>query len=230
MSLLGHYETVPVRGTHRKAKIYISSLLKHILVSLAIAFVPFAILLSTRPTPEEVREAFLDPWFLGFTLVILLIALMVFWTNRRLARDARRMVAGELVARTGVLWAIGQGGSRRYPGPWRLVIDTQDAAGNPLRNEIYDISEELYRKHMAKRAPGGRGYAWLVELAVLPVPEGGQEFTQPSLPTAGEADTPLDPMGFGEMPVSRAVVADIFYLEQQPYGCSIDDRALFPHR
>ena len=199
MSLLGHYETVPVRGTHRKAKIYISSLLKHILVSLAIAFVPFAILLSTRPTPEEVREAFLDPWFLGFTLVILLIALMVFWTNRRLARDARRMVAGELVARTGVLWTIGQCGGR-HPGPWRLVIETQDAVGNPLRNEIYNISEELYKRHMEKYAEGGRSYAWLVELAVLP-PLGVPEFTEPPFPSPREA--PSDPMGFGEMPVSR---------------------------
>ena len=242
MKLFGHFETVPVRGTERKATVYVSSLLKDILISLTIAAVPFAIFFSGRSAPEKVPEGlpdpwFLefiedlhDPWFLGFTLVLFLVSLMVFWGNRLFAKDVRRMVAGELVARTGVLWAIGQGGSRRYPGPWRLVIDTQDAAGNTLRNEIYDISEELYRKHMAKRAPGGRGYAWLVELAVLPVPEGGQEFTQPSLPTAGEADTPLDPMGFGEMPVSRAVVADIFYLEQQPYGCSIDDRALFPHR
>ncbi len=225
MSLLGHYETVPVRGTHRKAKIYISSLLKHILVSLAIAFVPFAILLSTRPTPEEVREAFLDPWFLGFTLVILLIALMVFWTNRRLARDARRMVAGELVARTGVLWTMGQCGGR-HPGPWRLVIETQDAVGNPLRNEIYNISEELYKRHMEKYAEGGRSYAWLVELAVLP-PLGVPEFTEPPFPSPREA--PSDPMGFGEMPVSRAEVADIFYLEQQPYGCSPGSSTLFSH-
>ena len=40
MKLFGHFETVPVRGTERKATVYVSSLLKDILISLAIAAVP----------------------------------------------------------------------------------------------------------------------------------------------------------------------------------------------
>ena len=221
MKLFGHYEMVPVRGTHRKATVYVPSLLKHILVSLAIALVPAALPLSRRPAPEDLREELLDPWFLGFALVMLLAALVVFWGNRLFARDARRMVSGELVARTGVLWVIGQQPSSSL---CRLVIETQDAAGNPLRSEIYNIPEELYKRHMEKRAKNGRGYAWLVELAILP-PLGAPEFAEPPLPSPKEA--PSDPMGFGEMPLSRAEVADIFYLERQPYGCSPVSSSLF---
>lgn len=226
MKIFGHYETVPVRGTHRKAKIFVLSLFKHILISLTIASVPLAIPLSRRPTLEEIREEFFDPWLLGFTLVTLLAALVVFWGNRLFARDARRMQAGELVARRGVLWVIGQENPKgRHPGPCRLVIETQDAAGTPLRDEIYNISEELYKRHMEKRAARGDRSAWLVELAVLP-PSGVQEFSQPS-PSSPSAEDPMDSMGFGNMPVSRAVVADIFYLERQPYGCSAVASALF---
>ena len=50
------------------------------------------------------------------------------------------MLSGELTARTGVLWAIGQ---QSRSGPCRLAIETQDAAGAPLRNEIYRIPETL---------------------------------------------------------------------------------------
>ena len=228
MRLFGHWETVPVRGTHRKAKIYVSHLLKHILVSLAIILVPAAAVASSRPTPEELRESFRDPFFLVCTVVVLLLSAATFWANRLFARDARRMQAGELVARTGVLWAISQDGVHsRHPGTCRLAIDIQDAVGNPLGDQLYNIPEHLYKRHMEKYAKGGRGYAWLVELAVLP-PLEGPEFPEPKAASGEKA--PADPMGFGEMPVSRAEVADIFYLERQPYGCDINDQSLFPRR
>lgn len=219
MRLFGHYETVPVRNTRRKVKVYVPSLIKHILISLLIALVPLMIVLSYTHDMGQIIQELTGGFSMGFSVFMLALALVVFYGNRMFARDTRRMLSGELTARTGVLWAIGQ---QSRSGPWRLVIETQDAAGTPLRNEIYNIPETLYKEFMEKRS----GSAWLVELAVLP-PLSGPEFSEPA--ASGEGAGP-DPMGFGKMPVSRAEVAEIFYLERQPYGCVNDCRSLFSHR
>ena len=221
MRLFGHYETVPVRGTHRKAKVYAPSLIKHILISLIIALVPLITVLSYAHDMETIIQEMKSGASIGFSIFMLAMALIVFYANRMFARDTQRMLSGELTARTGVLWAIGQ---QSRSGPCRLAIETQDAAGAPLRNELYRIPETLYKGYMEKRA----GSAWLVELAVLP-PLTGPEFVEQSFLPPVEGAAP-DPMGFGEMPVSRAEVADIFYLARQPYGCDTGCSSLFSRR
>lgn len=222
MRLFGRVETVPVRGSRRRAKVFVPSLIKHVLISLIIALVPLVTVLSYAHDMETILQEVRGRSFIGFSLFMLVLALVVFWGNRMFARDARRMLAGELTARTGVLWAMGQQADIRWhSGPCRMAVEIQDAAGNPLRNEIYRIPEELYKEYREKRS----GSAWLVELAVLP-PANGPEFSEERSPLVG-GKAFSDPMGFGEMPVSRSEVAEIFYLERQPYGCVSDRGALF---
>lgn len=228
MHLLGHYEDVPVQGTHRKARVYFPTLLKHVLISLAIFFVPFICIFSSASTLAElvelVKESFHEPIILVFFAIVLFLSLADFWVNRLTARDARRMRDGQLVARRGVLWAVGQKAGGRYPGPWRLVIDREGPDGSPLGDELYPLTVEQYNRHMEKYAQGGSGYAWLVELAVLP-PLDTPEFLDPA---PGGQPSPGDRFGFGQMPVSQGQIAEIFYLQQQPYGCYIGGRDLFP--
>ena len=121
MHLFGHYEEVPVQGTHRKARVYFPTLLKHVLISLAIFFVPFICIFSSASTLAElvelVKESFHEPIILIFFAIVLFLSLADFWVNRLTARDARRMRDGRRPLPRPLASGHRPGGAGRQP-PW----------------------------------------------------------------------------------------------------------------
>lgn len=229
--LLGRWEDVTIQGTSRTYQIYAYHPLARLMslgVILLLWTVLFFFAFCRSPGPNRmgvwmwgVRVLYvpldLGPFlwlFLAWTAVpTVLFAFRHIPEHRR----QRRILAGELTARRGVLAKIGysryvsRGGITRY---YRFLLKVQEPGGKLIR-EVYDMPEALYQEYKAQYAPR----ACQVELALLaPKGEKGRLFLGDTLP-AGCSNV--------SSPQLRMRVEHIFYLQALAARCEQEEDSLF---
>lgn len=221
--LWGRWETVPVQGTERRARIYIPSRLGRWAFRIWLALFPILIFSARMPS------------WMGPVLLAVFYVFLVgdFMTREALPKkEYQRVLAGELVVRKGELRVLSElrtniSGSKRF----RFLL-LRHLKNGALREEIYEFSVDLfgrhpnYIKHMdpfhMMRRRGVPAYA--VEVVVLP-PREGEEFDASSPPRLKKGFLPGS--RWKKTPISRARVIDVLYLEKLEYPCEMAYMDLF---
>ena len=229
--LLGRWEDVTIQGTSRTYQIYAYHPLDRLMSLGVILFlwtVLFFFAFCRSPGPNR-----MGVWMWGCRVLYVpldpgpFLRLFLAWTAvptvlfafRHIPehRYQRRIQAGELTARRGVLEKIGysqyfsRGGITRY---YRFLLKVQEPGGKLIR-EVYDMPEALYQEYKARYAPR----ACQVELALLaPKGEKGRLFFGDTLP-AGLSDV--------STPQLRMRVEHIFYLQVLAVRCELEEDFLF---
>ncbi len=229
--LLGRWEDVTIQGTSRTYQIYAYHPLDRLMSLGVILFlwtVLFFFAFCRSPGPNR-----MGVWMWGCRVLYVpldpgpFLRLFLAWTAvptvlfafRHIPehRYQRRIQAGELTARRGVLEKIGysqyfsRGGITRY---YRFLLKVQEPGGKLIR-EVYDMPEALYQEYKARYAPR----ACQVELALLaPKSPKGRLFLGDTLP-AGLSNV--------STPQLRMRVEHIFYLQVLAVRCELEEDFLF---
>lgn len=227
VQLLGRWEDVTIPGTSRTYQIYAYHPLDRLMslgVILLLWSALFFFIVCRSPGPNR-----MGVWMWGMRVLYVpldlgpFLRLFLEWTAiptvlfalRHIPehRRQRRILAGELIARRGVLDQIGyfqsftKGGITRQ---YRFLLQVQEPGGKRF-GEVYEMPEELYREFEAQCA----GHACQVELALLP----------PRRPKERRYFQDAFPKGVSSQLHMR--VEHIFYVQTLSARCRAEEDCLF---
>lgn len=227
MKIWGHYESVKIQGSQRTAEVYVPTMLNYGKLPFLFFIVPFAILHSSGEGLEEMAS----PLFLLFTLASFGLSFMSIYAIIKIKRDLKRILNGELIARTGELYIVSSRlyGVRDKACYYRFAIrDRSTKNGYP--EVIYEMPQRLYKKFCAQGGNQTVSHAYFVEFAVLP-PERSSEFrlwdASSKLRKRAKSSSREDIEHFAKLPISCAEVVEIFYVRELSYICKTDNDLLF---
>jgi len=172
MKIWGHYESVKIQGSQRTAEVYVPTMLNYGTLPLLFFILPFAIIISGKGDLESMKS----PFVLLFTLASFGLSFISIYATIKIKRDLKRILNGELIARTGELYIVSSVlyNVRGHLCRYRFAIRNRNTK-NSYPEVIYEMSQSLYEKFCAQIGSQSVFQAYLVEFAVLP-PECSSEF------------------------------------------------------
>lgn len=227
MKIWGHYESVKIQGSQRTAEVYVPTLLNYGTLPLLFFILPFAIIISGK----EDLEAMKSPFVLLFTLASFGLSFISIYATIKIKRDLKRILNGELIARTGELYIVSSVlyAVRGHLCRYRFAI-RDHSTKNGYPEVIYKMSQSLYEKFCAQGGNRSVSHAYFVEFAVLP-PEGSSEFrlwnASSKLRKGAQSSSRENIEHYAKLPISCAEVVEIFYVRELSYICKTDNDLLF---
>ena len=228
IKIWGHYETVKIQGTQRTAEVYVPTLLNYGSLPFLFFIIPFAMIISSK---EGRLEAMTSPLFLLFALANFSLSFLCIYGNIRIKQYLKRILNGELIARTGELYVVSsvvyavRGNLCHY----RFAIRNHKAK-NIYPEVIYEMPQRLYEKFCDQRGSQSVCHAYLVEFAVLP-PECSSEFrfwnASSKLRKGAQSSSHGNIEYYAKLPISCSEVVEIFYIQELSYICKTDNDFLF---
>ena len=227
MKIWGHYESVKIQGSQRTAEVYVPTMLNYGTLPLLFFILPFAIIISGKGDLESMKS----PFVLLFTLASFGLSFISIYATIKIKRDLKRILNGELIARTGELYIVSSVlyNVRGHLCRYRFAIRNRNTK-NSYPEVIYEMSQSLYEKFCAQIGSQSVFHAYLVEFAVLP-PECSSEFrlwdASSKLRKRAKSSSHENIEYFAKLPISCAEVVEIFYVRELSYICKTDNDLLF---
>lgn len=230
MRIWGHYESVKIQGSDRTAEVYIPTWLNYACLPVLFFALPFAVVFSSK---ESLESAINSPLVFLFFLVSFILGLMSLYGIHLRIRDQKRVLNGELVARTGELYIVSRIHVSKSFFHYRFAIRNYKMKSG-FYEVIYEMPQMLYNKFVDQCSSTGRSLsvcpAYQVEFAILPpldVPEYRCWDATSKLRKSAQSSVYGNLESYAKLPISCSEVVDIFYIKELPYICKTGNDFLF---